>query len=261
MTKKIDAGRLCIHCRYAYYTHLGTNLICRNGTTTFEAKPIRKAKKINVMKWAAARYPAEDIIAESEDLSAVCVSCKAALGHHKIVGRNCPSKLYYQGKRQKRWLKSRFKESKMPTGEYVRNKKVKDTKKTGKLKLVSQRDLNDISKGMEKEKHKVLGGRKLEQLPIFTDAIDNFDVEDNSVDNETANENVNHPNHYGGDTQYEVIKVLEAWLTKEEFIGFLKGNIIKYTARAGKKDSSTLMQDHAKGSWYDNYLKEFLARS
>jgi hypothetical protein len=31
--------------------------------------------------------------------------------------------------------------------------------------------------------------------------------------------------------------VMESVLTHEEFIGFLKGNIIKYSMRAGKKDS------------------------
>jgi hypothetical protein len=30
-------------------------------------------------------------------------------------------------------------------------------------------------------------------------------------------DDVNHPNHYGGDTTYEVIKVLRAWLTPDEF--------------------------------------------
>lgn len=32
--------------------------------------------------------------------------------------------------------------------------------------------------------------------------------------------------------------VMEAVLTPEEFIGFLKGNIIKYSMRAGRKDGS-----------------------
>lgn len=31
--------------------------------------------------------------------------------------------------------------------------------------------------------------------------------------------------------------VMEAVMTREEFIGFLKGNIIKYSMRQGKKDS------------------------
>jgi hypothetical protein len=31
--------------------------------------------------------------------------------------------------------------------------------------------------------------------------------------------------------------VMEAVLTHEEFVGFLKGNVIKYAMRQGKKDS------------------------
>lgn len=31
--------------------------------------------------------------------------------------------------------------------------------------------------------------------------------------------------------------VMETVLTREEFVGFLKGNIIKYSMRQGKKDS------------------------
>jgi hypothetical protein len=41
-----------------------------------------------------------------------------------------------------------------------------------------------------------------------------------------AEELVNHPQHYGGDAVNEVIKVLEVWLTPEEFIGVL-GNFMK----------------------------------
>ena len=32
-------------------------------------------------------------------------------------------------------------------------------------------------------------------------------------------------------------EVMEAVLTREEFIGFLKGNIVKYSMRQGRKDS------------------------
>jgi len=71
-------------------------------------------------------------------------------------------------------------------------------------------------------------------------------------------EQVNHPAHYGGiDNPYEVIKVLEAWLTPDEFVGFLKGNIIKYNARARMKHGP---QDHAKAAWYQNYLVDFEKR-
>jgi len=43
---------------------------------------------------------------------------------------------------------------------------------------------------------------------------------------------INHPPHYGGDTTYEVIKVLEAWGLEWDA---LLWNTVKYIARAGKK--------------------------
>ena len=63
--------------------------------------------------------------------------------------------------------------------------------------------------------------------------------------------NVFNPSHYGGkDDPYETIKVLEAWLTPDEMIGFCKGNAIKYLDRAGKKDKAKLLEDFEKAGWY-----------
>jgi len=74
----------------------------------------------------------------------------------------------------------------------------------------------------------------------------------------TSEEAVNHPDHYGGaDNPYEVIKVLEAWLTPEEFRGALKFNIHKYLARAKKKGGS---EDIAKAQWYLNYYADYERR-
>ena len=43
---------------------------------------------------------------------------------------------------------------------------------------------------------------------------------------------INHPAHYGGpDDPYEAIKVIEAWN-----LNFHLGNVLKYVARAGRKD-------------------------
>lgn len=68
-------------------------------------------------------------------------------------------------------------------------------------------------------------------------------------------EAVDHPAHYGGaDNPYEVIKVLEAWLTPDEYVGFLKGNVIKYQARARLKNGA---EDHAKAAWYAARLADF----
>jgi len=57
--------------------------------------------------------------------------------------------------------------------------------------------------------------------------------------------NVDHPKHYGGDTTYEVIKVLEAWE-----LDFHLGNVVKYVARAGKKNKDTELEDLKKAQWY-----------
>jgi hypothetical protein len=48
--------------------------------------------------------------------------------------------------------------------------------------------------------------------------------------------------------------VMEAVLTHEEFVGFLKGNIIKYSMRQGKKDSD----DAGKAMHYRMKLEEAL---
>ena len=47
--------------------------------------------------------------------------------------------------------------------------------------------------------------------------------------------------------------VMEAVLTREEFFGFLKGNIIKYSMRQGRKDGS---DDANKALHYAEKLKQ-----
>lgn len=65
------------------------------------------------------------------------------------------------------------------------------------------------------------------------------------------------PDHYGGkENPYETIKVLEAWLTPDEMIGFCKGNAIKYQTRHRQKGGLT---DLSKAAWYQNYLVTYLA--
>jgi hypothetical protein len=48
---------------------------------------------------------------------------------------------------------------------------------------------------------------------------------------------------------------MECVLSKEEFIGFLKGNIIKYAMRQGKKEGS---DDAGKARHYKQKLNEVL---
>lgn len=53
----------------------------------------------------------------------------------------------------------------------------------------------------------------------------------------TVEDNVNQPNHYKLDgLDVEVLDIIKAVLSKEEFEGFLHGNVIKYTLRTNKKN-------------------------
>jgi hypothetical protein len=61
-------------------------------------------------------------------------------------------------------------------------------------------------------------------------------------------EHINHPQHYGGDTVYEAIKVIRAWK-----LGFCLGNTVKYISRAGKKDPAKELEDLKKARWYLDY--------
>ena len=68
---------------------------------------------------------------------------------------------------------------------------------------------------------------------------------------ENNKEMVNHPSHYqfGDDKTYEVVNVCEAWgLDKDAYIF----NVVKYVARAGKKDTDKELQDMKKALWYLN---------
>ena len=57
--------------------------------------------------------------------------------------------------------------------------------------------------------------------------------------------NVDHPSHYGGNTVYETIKVIDAW-----DLDFCLGNAVKYISRAGKKDPKKKIEDLEKAIWY-----------
>lgn len=62
-------------------------------------------------------------------------------------------------------------------------------------------------------------------------------------------EMVDHPKHYqfGDNGMYEVIKVCEAWgLDKDAYLF----NVVKYVARAGKKDKTKELEDLKKAMFY-----------
>lgn len=58
-------------------------------------------------------------------------------------------------------------------------------------------------------------------------------------------DNVNHPSHYGGDTPYETIKVIEYWK-----LNFNLGNTVKYISRADHKGNR--LEDLKNAQFYLN---------
>jgi hypothetical protein len=53
-------------------------------------------------------------------------------------------------------------------------------------------------------------------------------------------------------SEHQPIEVMQANMTNDEFIGFLKGNILKYTCRLGKKDDPK--KEAAKIKRYSEWL-------
>ena len=72
-----------------------------------------------------------------------------------------------------------------------------------------------------------------------------------SVHESDKEDMVNSPSHYKSG-KIECIDAMEAMLSREEFIGYLRGNAFKYMWRFRNKGNAE--QDLAKANWYTNRL-------
>ena len=81
-------------------------------------------------------------------------------------------------------------------------------------------------------------------------------MKNKSIDNASVEEwdMVNKPLHYNKGS-IECIDGIEAMLTKEEFIGYLRGNSLKYRWRFPYKNG---IEDIKKAQWYEKKLMEIL---
>ena len=68
---------------------------------------------------------------------------------------------------------------------------------------------------------------------------------------------VNSPPHYNKGA-IECIDAIEAMLTHEEYVGYLRGNSLKYRWRFRYKNG---IQDLEKAEWYENRLLEELKKN
>jgi hypothetical protein len=73
--------------------------------------------------------------------------------------------------------------------------------------------------------------------------------------NHSDNDSVKSPKHYSF-FDSEVIDIIRSSMTKEQFIGYCKGNSIKYRLRAGKKDDA--LQDILKAEQYELYYRDMV---
>lgn len=64
---------------------------------------------------------------------------------------------------------------------------------------------------------------------------------------------VNHPSHYT-EGAVECIEAIESSMSKDEFLGYLKGNVMKYLWRYRLKGRE--VEDLKKAQWYLNRLVE-----
>ena len=73
-----------------------------------------------------------------------------------------------------------------------------------------------------------------------------------------SKDNINPP-HYKNKT-IETIEVIKSQMTEAEFVGYLKGSILKYTCRMGFKVPTLegAREDAGKAHWYVEYLLKTL---
>ena len=74
---------------------------------------------------------------------------------------------------------------------------------------------------------------------------------------ECDGDKVNSPSHYTED-RIETIDFIRSKLTVEEFVGYCKGNVLKYVSRAGKKENTLASEDVSKAIVYLGWLEDVL---
>lgn len=92
---------------------------------------------------------------------------------------------------------------------------------------------------------KLLGASEEDDTPMCKDAFP-------QEKHDKKGSEVSHPSHYNTG-KIEVIEAIEDW-----GLNFHRGNAVKYTARAGKKDQGKEIQDLQKAVWYLNREIEVL---
>lgn len=86
---------------------------------------------------------------------------------------------------------------------------------------------------------------------VTIDAKGDYHIEDASAPNTKY-----YDEHYASMAGLEPIELMQLVLSPVEFTGFLKGNVIKYSMRAGKKQGEGAEKDIAKAKRYAQWLRK-----
>ena len=120
-------------------------------------------------------------------------------------------------------------------------------KAPSKVKPAETKAKPTVSVATDEDKAKQYG--KIEPKPAEAPTID-VPVVDG-----TMNDAVHHPQHYTlPGLTVESVDVIRAVLTPEEFKGWCKGNALKYSLRAGRKDPAKEVQDLAKAGVFLSWI-------
>ncbi len=92
---------------------------------------------------------------------------------------------------------------------------------------------------------------------IFQEDWMNWNKRQNPEPPSTVNDAIEKPSHYhffGEDTMPMIEKILDT----AGYLGFLKGNALKYRLRVGKKEGNSISNDVAKAIYYEKLYNDFV---
>ena len=90
-------------------------------------------------------------------------------------------------------------------------------------------------------------------VPPFAQPVDDFEIPPSDTP-DVPQGDPRKSSHYQL-TLLQPLEIMQRTMTKEEFIGFLKGNIIKYSIRGGHKEGESPEKDLTKVNTYHRWLR------
>lgn len=126
-------------------------------------------------------------------------------------------------------------------------------KASSKVKPAESKAKPTVVVATEEDKAKQYG--KIEPKPVVDEAPTIGESVTEVKPTKMMNDAVHHPSHYTlPGLTVESVDVIRAVLTPEEFKGWCKGNALKYSLRAGRKDPAKEVQDLAKAGVFLSWI-------